>query len=97
MILANINYTRVDQRYLFDGKHGKYLDLVLFDNRDGKDQHGNDGIVMQGLPKDARDRGEKGVILGNFKRMEARTGGAPRQAPAPARPLPPPRADGTRY
>lgn len=95
MITLNINCSRIDKKYMVEGKNGKYVDLVLFENKSGKDQYGNDGFVVQGVSKEARDRGEKGPILGNWKKLEARRGSSP--APAPARPLPPPRSDGTRY
>lgn len=91
MITININCSRIDKRYMFEGKNGKYVDLVLFENKKGKDRNGNDGMVVQGLPKEARDRGEKGEILGNWKHLK------PRGAPTPSKPVPPPRADGTRY
>jgi hypothetical protein len=63
----NINVTKIDKQYIFTGKSGKYLDLVLFENRDGPDTYGNDGYVVQGIPKAARDAGAKGQIVGNWK------------------------------
>ena len=66
-ITANINVTKIEKKYIFPGKSGKYLDLVLFENREGPDQYGNDGYVVQGIPKEARNAGEKGPIIGNWK------------------------------
>jgi hypothetical protein len=63
----NINVTKINKAHIFEGKSGKYLDLVLFENRDGEDQYGNSGYVVQGIPKAARDAGEKGPIVGNWK------------------------------
>jgi hypothetical protein len=80
MRTASINVSKIEKKYLFDGKNGKYLDLVFFENRDGKDQYGNDGFVTQGVPKVARDRGERGPILGNWKELEARPGGSRQKA-----------------
>jgi hypothetical protein len=70
MITAKIDVTKINKQYIFDGKKGKYIDLVLFENKDGTDRFENDGMVVQGLPKEARDRGEKGPILGNFKNVK---------------------------
>jgi len=67
MITAKINVTRVDKAYLFEGKNGKYLDIVIFENRNGPDQYGNTHTICQSIPKEARERGEKGPILGNLK------------------------------
>jgi hypothetical protein len=66
-ITANINVTKIEKKHIFPGKSGKYLDLVLFENRDGEDQYGNSGYVVQGIPKEARDAGERGPIIGNWK------------------------------
>jgi len=69
MIAININVTKIDKTGLYDGKNGKYLALTLFENKNGKDQYGNDGFVAQDLGKDRRQAGEKGAILGNFKHV----------------------------
>lgn len=85
MITVKIDVTKILKEHLFAGKNGaKYLDLVLFENRDGKDQYGNDFVVKQSLPKEARDRGDKAPILGNAKHMESRQSSVPRSnRPAP--------------
>jgi hypothetical protein len=67
MIVVNINVTRVDKSALFEGKNGKYMSLVLHENREGKDQYGNDGFVTQDIGKERRLSGERGPILGNYK------------------------------
>lgn len=69
MQTIKINVTRIDKSALFEGKNGKYLDLVLFENKNGPDQYGNHGFVMQDIGKERRDRGEKGPILGNWKEV----------------------------
>ena len=69
MITININTGRIDKTALFDGKNGKYLNLVLFENKGGPDQYGNDGFVTQDLGKERRMAGEKSVILGNWKHV----------------------------
>ena len=77
----SIDVMKIDKPALFKGKKGTYLGLVLMDNKDGgKDKYGNDGFVVQDVGKDRRLAGEKGPILGNWKRKEERA--AP---PAPER------------
>jgi hypothetical protein len=67
MITAKINVTKIDKQYLFEGKNGKYLDLVFWPTKDGVDQYGNTHMVCQGIPKEAREKGEKGPIIGNMR------------------------------
>jgi hypothetical protein len=90
MITASINRDRIDRTGLVPGKNGTYLSIVLFENRNGPDQFGNTGFIVQDLPKERRDKGEKGPIIGNWKRIErkpdgsrqANQNGAPPPAPA---------------
>jgi hypothetical protein len=82
MNTAKINVSRIDKTALFEGKNGKYLDIVLFENRDGTDQYGNDGFVVQDIPRERRDAGEKGPIIGNWRRVEKRGQAAPASSPA---------------
>lgn len=79
----NINVTRIDKAHLVPGKNGKYLGLTFWEN-DQPDQYGNAGFVTQEISKEARDRGEKGPIVGNWKRIETR------QQPRPSAPKPTP-------
>lgn len=73
MKLAKIDVTKILKEHLFQGKNGaKYLDIAIHDNRDGKDQYGNDGFITQSVSKEARERGEKGPIIGNWKELESR-------------------------
>ena len=70
MIRAKIDVTKIDKTAIHDGKKGKYIDITLMDNRDGRDQYDNDGFVVQDLGKDRRLAGEKGPILGNWKDLD---------------------------
>ena len=65
MITLSIDVNKIDKTKLIPGKKGTYLNMVLFETPD--DQYGNDFVVKQGLTKEERERGEKGVILGNGK------------------------------
>lgn len=76
-----IDVTKIDKTALFAGKNGKYLDAVMRDNKDGTDQYGNDGFITQDLGKERRAKGEKGPIIGNWRRIGKK---AQQQAPATA-------------
>jgi hypothetical protein len=79
MISAKINVSKILKEHLFKGEKGTYLDITLIENKEGTDQYGNDYFVVQDLGKEAREKGEKGPILGNAK---------VRGAKAPANPAP---------
>jgi hypothetical protein len=66
VIAASINLSKVDKTKFFVNKHGeKCLDVVLIESKERKFE--NDFMVVQGLPKQDRDAGLKGAILGNAK------------------------------
>lgn len=81
MIALNINVTRIDKTAIHAGKNGKYVDLLCFDNRNGPDQFGNDGFVVQAIPQERKEAGEKGPIVGNFKRLGKPAQNRPNPAP----------------
>lgn len=78
----NINVSKIDKSAIVPGKNGKYMDLILIENKDGKDQYGNDGFVTQGISKERRDAGERGPIVGNWKRLVSRSNVQPVQGEA---------------
>lgn len=82
MIIAKIDVTKLDKGHFFKGQKGIYADLVLIPNKDGTDQYGNDGFVSQGVSKEAREKGTKGAIVGNYKKIN-RGGADPGAAPKP--------------
>lgn len=55
------------KEHLFRGEKGTYLDLVIWENKNGPDQYGNTHTICQSISKEAREAGEKGPILGNMK------------------------------
>jgi hypothetical protein len=67
MKTLKINCNRIDKNHLYQGKSGKYLDVIIWENKDGPDQYGNTHMVVQSISKEARDRGERGPIIGNAK------------------------------
>lgn len=89
MIIAKIDVTKLDKGHFFKGQKGIYTDLVLIPNKDGTDQYGNDGFVSQGVSKEAREKGTKGAIVGNYKKINR--GGdtaAPQKVKAETKPDP---------
>ena len=88
-----IDVKKIDKQYLFQGAKGTYMDLTLMDNRDGTDEYGNDGFIVQDVSKEKREAGVKGPIVGNWKNVGQKGGsGYPSQrygsqdgAPPPSR------------
>lgn len=78
MISVKINASKIDKNHLYAGKSGKYLNCFLIPNKDGQpDQYGQDGFVAQSVSKEARARGEKGLIIGSWRHVQQ--GGAQRK------------------
>jgi hypothetical protein len=64
---GKINVTKILKEHLFKGEKGTYLDIAIWPNKDGADEWGNTHYVTQSVSKEARERGEKGAIIGNLK------------------------------
>ena len=65
-IALKIDVSKIDKNRLFKGKKGTYLDAILhFDDR--QDKYDNNGMIVQSVSKEERDKGVKGEILGNAK------------------------------
>lgn len=65
-IKIKINVTKILKEYIFEGKNGKYLNLVAWPNKNGTGQYGDTHFVSQDIPKEARDSGMQAPILGNL-------------------------------
>jgi len=65
-IKIKINVTKILKEYIFEGKNGKYLNLVAWPNKNGTGQYGDTHFVSQDIPKEARDEGVQAPILGNL-------------------------------
>jgi hypothetical protein len=63
-IKLKIDVSKIDKSKLFKGQKGTYLDAVLFLN-DEVDQYGNNGMIVQSVTKEEREKGIRGAILGN--------------------------------
>ncbi len=83
IISAKIDVTKIPKSAIFVGAKGKYIDITLLKNRDGTDQYGNDYMVVLDLGKEARERGEKGPILGNARIRGPKAEAAAPRASAP--------------
>ena len=72
MIKLKIDVTKIDKSRLFVGAKGTYLDLALFENKDGKGEYGDDGFIVQEVTKEKREAGIKGPIIGNWRHFEVK-------------------------
>jgi hypothetical protein len=69
MKTIQIQLDKIDKAQIFVGKVHKYLNATLHDNKNGKDEYGNDGFVTQSISKEKREAGERGPIIGNWKEV----------------------------
>lgn len=77
MILAKIDLSKIDKEYLYKTEKGNYLDLVLIETPNSK--YG-DYMIKQGVPKDVRESGKDGAILGNGKTFGKKSDGGSSRA-----------------
>ena len=63
----SINVSKIDKARLFEGKQGKYLDVITFIDIDEVGKYGHNGMVVEGITKEEKDAGGQGTILGNAK------------------------------
>jgi hypothetical protein len=82
MIKLKIDVMKISKPDMFVGAKGTYLDIVLIENRDGIDQYGNEGMVVQEISKEARESGRKGPIIGNYRIIKSAPKPATTQPPA---------------
>ena len=64
-IEVKIDVNKIDKSRLFQGKKGKYLNIVLIETP--KNQYGNDYMVCHEKTKEERAAKAKSIILGNAK------------------------------
>ncbi len=67
----------VEVNGVYVGEKGHYLELTLIENKEGPDRFGYAGFAAVNLPKERREAGERGPIVGNYKTVG-------KAAPAPA-------------
>lgn len=82
-----IDLSKVDQAHVFAGKNGaRYLDIALLETKPsnfGDQRDENTHMAVQSLPKQERDAGKEGAILGNMKPFRKSAEGKPTAKPAP--------------
>ena len=71
-IQLKIDVSKISKPDLYQGKKGIYLDAILWENRNGPSEYGDDGFITQGISKEKRDAGERGPIIGNWRHMETK-------------------------
>jgi hypothetical protein len=75
MILKlKIDVKKIDRSKLFVGEKGTYLDCTILSNKDGVDQYGNAGMIVQDVSKEERLAGVRGAIIGNYKEFTPQGG-----------------------
>ena len=84
-----INVLKILKEHLFKGQKGTYLDCAIWPNKNGTGEYGDTHYITQEISKEARERGERGAIIGSLTWIdEPKAAPAPRQ-PQPPRPAPP--------
>jgi hypothetical protein len=86
MIKLSLKKSKVNACAVYQGKNDDYYNFILIPNKEGKDQYGNDGMVVESISKEERLAGKNGQIVGNYQDLDLR---APRQGSAPAQSTPP--------
>jgi hypothetical protein len=78
MVKCKIDVQKIDKSHLYKTDKGNYLNVLLMENKGGKSKYGDDGFIIQGVSKEAREAGERGPIIGNWQHLEAK-GSAPKK------------------
>jgi hypothetical protein len=66
-ISVRIDMKKIDEKRIYKGQKGDYLDLTTFVNLDEKDQYDNNGFISQSVSEEERAAKVKAPILGNVK------------------------------
>ena len=80
-ITLKIDVEKIMSDHLYQGKKGKYLDVILFNTP--TNEFGADYVVKQDLPREVRDAGTEAPILGNAKTWEPNGGETNQSVGAP--------------
>ena len=72
MIKYKIDVQKINKDHLYKGAKGTYLSGVFFENKNGPSEYGDDGFIVQDISKEAREAGEKGPIIGNWRHLETK-------------------------
>jgi Na+-transporting NADH:ubiquinone oxidoreductase subunit NqrA len=74
MITVKLKTNLIDKNRIHRGKKHNYLDLVLIENRNGRDEYGFDGYIKQKLTAEELDSDPRPElpIIGNWTKIERR-------------------------
>lgn len=72
MIKINLCLSKIDKSRIKESNGKKYIDLILRETPN--DKYGNDYMVVESVTKEENQRGVKGNILGNGKKLGGGSG-----------------------
>ena len=73
IISLKIDVKKIAKEHLYVGAKGTYLDITLMEkDGGGVDEYGNAGFITQSVSKEARERNERGPIIGNYRLIQLR-------------------------
>jgi hypothetical protein len=72
MIALKLKTNLIDKNRIHRGKKHNYLDIILIENRNGRDEYGYDGIAKQKLTEHELENDQRPElpIIGNFTFLE---------------------------
>ena len=65
-IKIKIDVSKIDKTALYRGEKAIYLDAVAWPNKSGVGKYGDTHYLVQELPRERRDDGDRGAIIGNM-------------------------------
>ena len=74
MIKLNIDVTKIPKERIRAAGQGKYVDMILQAYKNGRDERGNDGMIVMDVTRDERLAGQRGAIVGNWKDLTKKSG-----------------------
>jgi hypothetical protein len=79
MIALKLKTNLIDKNRIYRGKKHNYLDIILIENRNGRDEYGYDGIAKQRLTSEELDQAQRPElpIIGNFTFIERKSNKLP--------------------
>lgn len=84
-----IDLNKLDMTAVYEAQSGaRYIDLTLWENRDGPGKYGDSHVIKQDLGRERREKGDKSPIVGNGKpigtqQTHQQSRPAPQRRPAP--------------
>jgi hypothetical protein len=70
MIELRIDVKKIMKSSIYSGEKGNYLTLRLKERKDGVDDYGNIGFIVQVLSKEDKELDIKPPIVGNYKEID---------------------------